>query len=259
APQTGVLFDQSLLIKAYDRWPEFVAARKSSPPQWWIALVAPLLAVIGLLTDKRAVTAVGVAAGALGTASLVDIMRSPTVPGANDNLSGVAVLTALAQMLRDQPVDGLEVWLVSCGAEETLQDGIRAFVARHRAELDDGETFVLNCDTVGSPHLVMLEGEGPFWMEDYADPRFRDLVAQSAAADGIELERGLRARSSTDSIIPSRAGWPTATLVSITDWRGLANYHLMSDTPDKIDYSTVADATQLAYATAVALANSQAT
>lgn len=253
APQTGVLFDQSLLIKAYERWPELVASRKSSPPQWWIALVAPVLAIVGLLTGKRSATAVGMAVGALGTASLVDIMRSPTVPGANDNLSGVAVLTALAQMLRDQPLDDLEVWLVSCGAEETLQDGIRAFVTRHRAELDDGETWVLNCDTVGSPHLVMLEGEGPFWMEDYTDPKFRDLVEQCATGEKIDLERGLRARSSTDSIIPSRAGWPTATLVSLTDWRGLANYHLMSDTPDKIDYSTVADATQLAYATALGL------
>ena len=48
-------------------------------------------------------------------------------------------------------------------------------------------------------------------------------------------------------MIPSRAGYPTATLVSITDWRAPANYHLLSDMPENLDYATVADATRLAY------------
>ena len=63
----------------------------------------------------------------------------------------------------------------------------------------------------------------------------------------IPLERGFRARASTDSVIPSRAGYPIATLVSITDWRSPANYHLPSDIPANLDYGTVADATRLVY------------
>lgn len=35
-------------------------------------------------------------------------------------------------MLAADPIPGLRVLLVSCGAEETLQDGIRAFLASHR-------------------------------------------------------------------------------------------------------------------------------
>ena len=54
------------------------------------------------------------------------------------------------------------------------------------------------------------------------------------------MERGFRARASTDSVIPSRAGYPTATLVSLTDWHSLANYHLPSDIPANLDYATVA-------------------
>ena len=60
--------------------------------------------------------------------------------------------------------------LLSAGAEETLQDGIRGFVARHRHELDPDRTWMLNFDAIGSPRLIMLEGEGPFWMQDYTDP-----------------------------------------------------------------------------------------
>ena len=137
--------------------------------------------------------------------------------------------------------------LVSCGAEETLQDGIRAFLARHRHELDPDSTWFVNLDTVGSPHLVMLEAEGPIWMESYAGSWLSDLLAERADRLGVVLHRGFRARASTDSVIPSRAGYPTATLVSMTDWRSPANYHLPSDVPANLDYATVLDATRLVY------------
>jgi Iap family predicted aminopeptidase len=70
----------------------------------------------------------------------------------------------------------------------------------------------------------------------------------------IPLHRGYRARASTDSVIPSRAGYPTATLVSMTDWFAPANYHLPTDIPANLDYSTVARATRLVYEVALALA-----
>jgi len=38
-------------------------------------------------------------------------------------------------------------------------------------------------------------------------------------------------------VIPSRAGYATATLVSITVWRAPANYHLPSDVPENLDYA----------------------
>ena len=55
-------------------------------------------------------------------------------------------------------------------------------------------------------------------------------------------------------MIPSRAGYPTATVSSVTPWRSLANYHWPSDVPENVDYETVRDAVTLAYAVAEALA-----
>jgi Zn-dependent M28 family amino/carboxypeptidase len=260
APQTGVLFDQTLQRKLYERAPAIVERFKTSPPQWWFGLAGPLATLLSALTHRTTAgrpargAHMGLVLGLLGTALVADVWRSETVTGANDNLSGVACLVALAELLRERPIANLRVLLVSCGAEETLQDGIRAFVARHRHELDPASTRFVNLDTVGSPHLVMLEGEGPVRMEDYAGPWLRDLAAESARALHIELTRGYRARASTDSVIPSRAGYPTATFVSMTDWRSLANYHLPSDIPANLDYSTVADATRLVYALALAIA-----
>jgi hypothetical protein len=247
APQTGMLFDQTLQRRLYQLAPGVLARAKTSPPQWWIGLAGPAFTIAAALSRRPRLACSGIAIGMLGTAIVADVWRSPTVPGANDNLSGVASLVALAELLRERPVPHLRVLLVSCGAEETLQDGVRAFLTRHRDELDVESTWFVNLDTVGSPHLVMLEGEGPVWMEEYAGAWLRDLIAARAQTLGVELERGCRARASTDSVIPSRAGYAIATLVSMTDWRTLANYHLLSDIPSNLDYKTVADATRLVH------------
>lgn len=245
APQTGLLFDQTLLRRAWERNPERLGRAKTPLPQWWAGLAAPAGALLSALTRRREPAAAGLVLGALGTAAVAQLWRGETVQGANDNLSGVASLVALAEMLAADRPHGLRVLLVSCGAEETLQDGIRAFIDRHGASLPLQSTTFLNLDTVGSPHLIMLEAEGPIWMEQYTGAWLRDLLAAHAERLEIPLERGFRARASTDSVIPSRAGYPTATLVSITDWRAPANYHLPSDIPANLDYRTVAAATRL--------------
>jgi peptidase M28-like protein len=250
APQTGALFDQTLQRRLHERAPALLERFKTPLPQWWIGLAGPLATLAGAFTGRRRAPLVGLALGVLGTAAVADIWRNETVQGANDNLSGVAALVGLAELLREQPIAGLRVLLVSCGAEETLQDGIRAFVSSHRDELDPARTAFVNLDTVGSPHLVMLEAEGPVWMESYAGPWLRELVERHAERLGVPLLRGFRARASTDSVIPSRAGYPIATLVSVTDWFSPANYHLPSDIPAKLDYASVADATRLVYSVA---------
>jgi len=258
APKTGMLFDQTLQRRIYERAPQLIERFKTPPPQWWLGLSGPIATAVGAFTGRPAGARAGLAIGVIGTALLADMWRSPTVPGANDNLSGVAAEVALAELLAAEPVPGLRVLLVSCGAEETLQDGIRAFMASHGHELVPGRTWFVNLDTVGSPHLVLLEAEGPVRMEEYAGPWLRDLCEQLAGEIGVELHRGYRARASTDSVIPSRAGHPTATFVSMTPWRAPANYHLPSDVPENLDYGTVREATQLVLALCRALARRDA-
>lgn len=254
APQTGFLFDQTLQRRLYELAPGVIERFKTPAPQWWIGLAGPLCTIAAAVTGRRALARAGLLTGALGSAVVADIWRSPTVPGANDNLSGVAALVALAELFAEHPPAGLRVMLVSCGAEETLQDGVRAFLKRHRGELPRGRSWFVNLETVGSPHLVMLAAEGPVWMEPYTGPWLSDLLAAHAQRLGIELHCGYRSRASTDSVIPSRAGYPTATLASLTAWRSPANYHLSSDVPDNLDYGSVADATRLVHELARGLA-----
>ena len=161
----------------------------------------------------------------------------------------------LAEALEREPLQGLRVVLVSCGAEEVLQGGVYGFCERHLAPLDRERTWMLNLDTVGSPGLVLLEGEGAIVMEDFFDRTWRDLIVAVAERERIPMRRGMRARTSTDSVVPSRMGIPTACLVSINRYKGLSNYHQMSDTPEKISYPTVACAADLAEALARELAS----
>ncbi|MGP0101570.1 MAG: M28 family peptidase, partial [Solirubrobacteraceae bacterium] len=153
APQTGLLFDQTLQRRLYELAPRLFERIKSPLPQWWIGLAGPLCTIVAAGRRRRGAAFAGLAIGALGTAIVADVWRSQTVAGANDNLSGVAALVALAELLHRTPPPGLRVLLVSCGAEETLQDGVRAFIARHRRELAPESTCFVNLDTVGSPHL----------------------------------------------------------------------------------------------------------
>lgn len=255
AAQTGFVFDQSWARYMYKRYPQLMEASKNQPPQWWLGVAAPLLTIRAALSPRKRGGRLALALGALGTLVMADILRNPTVPGANDNLSAVAALVGLAEAVEDRPLKGIRILLVSAGAEETLQDGIRAFMARHGDDLDAERTWFLNYDTIGSTHLVMLEGEGPVWMEDYTDPGFRDLVASKAKETGVALERGIRARASSDSVIPSRAGYPTATLVSLMAWRLPGNYHLMTDVPENLDYESVAGAVRIGLAVARALSS----
>ena len=138
--------------------------------------------------------------------------------------------------------------LASCGAEEVLQGGIYGFARRHLAQLDRERTWVLNFDTVGSPELAMLEGEGAFVMEDYFDRGLRDLCERVAIARAIPMRRGMRATTSTDSVIPSRMGIPTVCFTSLNRHKGLSNYHSPTDVPENLSYRTIACAADLAEA-----------
>lgn len=257
AAPTGIVFDQSFQRALAKRFPGLIERSSTSLPLWWPIVGAPAAVALGAATGRRGLLAAGMTMGLANTVLGADIARSKVVPGANDNLSGVAVLVALAERLRDEPVTGLRVVLASCGAEEVLQGGIYPFVERHLSPRDPSATWVLNLDTVGSPHLVMLEGEGVLLkVEDYTDPSFRDLVATTAERAGVPLIRGMRARSSTDSVIPSRAGYPTATITSFEpDTKLLSNYHLPTDTPENLDYGTVTEAVDLSEAIARRLAD----
>jgi Peptidase family M28 len=255
AAHTGAVFDQRFQRMLARRFPRSLARIDTSMPLWWPVAGAGMVTAAGAASGRRGVTVAGMALCALITAAGADLARGAIVPGANDNLSGCAGLVAVAEGLAARPVSGLRVVLASCGAEEVLQGGIYPFVERHLEPLDRERTWVLNLETIGSPALILIEGEGTFGIRDYPGVPFRDAVARAAAAHGIGLYRGCRARSSTDSVVVARRGFPTATLSSWEpETKLLSNYHLPTDVPDNLRWDVVAAGARLAEAVARDLA-----
>jgi hypothetical protein len=238
AARTSFMFSQRPQKWIWRRYPNYIATHDTSAPVWFPMVAAPLLLALGL---RRT----GTVLCAIGAAVFADMGRQPSVPGANDNLTGVSALVGIARALEEQPIEGLRVMLVSAGAEETLQEGIRAFGRRHFGELPRESTWFLNLDQLASEDLVPLEGEGSLVMHDY-DREFTDFVCECAAEVGPPLRRGSRAWTSTDGCVPMTAGYRAATLVSLTPWKAPANYHWPTDVPENVDWNALERATRVA-------------
>ncbi|MFG2002790.1 M28 family peptidase [Spirillospora sp. NPDC048911] len=253
AAPSGTVFDQTLSRWFASRFPGAVERMTENPPLWWPVVAGPALIALGSAARSAVLRRTGTALSALTVAAMADIGSRRAVPGANDNLSGVAVLIALAESLGRRPIPGLRVLLFSAGAEEALQEGVRGFAHHYFPDLPRESTWFLNLDTVGSGNLVLLDGEGPLRIEPY-DAAFGDMIAHCALEQDIDVRRGLRSRASTDAVVPHRHGYPTACLVSLDDQKLIPNYHLHTDLPEHVDYRCVADAAQLAESVARALA-----
>jgi hypothetical protein len=207
----------------------------------------PALAALGALTGRRALTKLGVFLGLGSTAAMTEIGLRKVVPGANDNGTAVVSLLALAEQLLAEPTDNLRVILLSVGSEESFSEGIKAFGERHFDVLPRESTFFLCLESTGSPHLLVLRGEGFLKMHEYS-PRALALMDGLAEELGIYLFPNLRLRSGTDGLEPLAGGYQTAVLASCTDLKQPANYHWWHDLAENVDFDSVADAIRLSEA-----------
>jgi hypothetical protein len=241
AAHGGFIFTQTPAIWIADRFPAWFERQNTSPQVMRITVAGPALVALGSLIRHRALRRVGTFL-ALGSAlTFADIAARRVVPGANDNLTGVAAVLEVARLLAERPVRGVRVLLVSTGSEESFMEGMRAFARRHFPALPRETTEFVCLDTVGSPQLIVIEGEGMLAIRDYP-AAMRDRVAAAAERAGVALRRGLRLGFATDGLISLKAGYRTATLGSVTSYKFAANYHSQRDVPANVDYGTVRDA-----------------
>jgi hypothetical protein len=121
---------------------------------------------------------------------------------------------------------------------------MEAFVARHVNELPIGSTTFLCLESVGSPELMLLSGEGLLRLHRYPGEPRRTLE-RLAGQHGLALHKPFRYRLATDGQLPLRAGYPAAVLSSIDFYKAPSNYHWPSDRPENLSLASVADAARL--------------
>ena len=165
-------------------------------------------------------------------AVMANIGASRVVPGANDNLSAVATVVALAHALRERPPAG------RAGAA-----GLRPA----RGVLHGGNAGVWPPPlrrTRPRQHRVRAwsawaHRSSAWWRGRHAEDALvtdatRERLARAGLDAGVGLRRGLRTVAATDGLIALRAGYPTCTLGGVDDTKFPSNYHWPSDTPDNL-------------------------
>jgi hypothetical protein len=172
----------------------------------------------------------------------LDVARSPTVPGASDNATGVAAVVALVERYLREPLESTEVIALVPGCEESGMGGMAAWL-RTQA-LDPGRTLVLGLDTLGAGEHAVLAAEGPPLRRRYR-PKDLEWADRGAAHAGLPAPRRFTVGGWTDPVLALMKGLPTISLVSVRDG-GFTNYHLPTDTPDRVDWDSVERCVRLA-------------
>jgi hypothetical protein len=204
------------------------------PPRMGLLGLALLLAAVPVRPARR----IGAGLLALTLASYLDIASSPTVPGANDNATGVAALLELARSLSAEPLEQTDVVLLAPGCEESGMGGMAAWLRSRGAGLDPARTLVVSLDTLGSGTPIVLEAEANLLSHGYR-PEDLELAWAGAERAGVEPPRPWRAGAWTDAILARFAGLPALSLLSVGPDGIYTEWHLPTDTPDRVDYGSV--------------------
>jgi hypothetical protein len=212
-------------------------ATKSAPIMYSV-IAGPVLAALSGLLGGRHLRRAAVQLCAGTTLAMADIGNRQVVPGANDNLTAVAALVAVARALQERPVSGVRVILLSTGSEESFMEGMQGFGRRHFRDLPRETTDFVCLECVGSPQLCVVEGEGMLVVDDYPEEA-RDALARAGETAGVPLRRGLRLVVASDALIALRAGYRSSLLGGVDDTKFPSNYHWPSDVPENLTWESI--------------------
>lgn len=169
------------------------------------------------------------------------VMKNQIVPGANDDLSGVAALPILAQRLGPKKPANVEYVFCVTGCEEASLGGGDALARDMEGVWDKQKTVIIGLDGLSMGDLNFMEVEGevvrtpiPEWLAETAretsasEPRFDQVK-------GFEIPVG-----GTDVAAFLTRGWEGVCLASVDHEIGAPrNYHVMEDTPENLDVDKV--------------------
>jgi hypothetical protein len=246
AAHTAFFFNPAITEAVGESAPWVFEQNDTSPPLMWPVVGGPALVAAGAALGSRGLTGVGTLVSAASAAFMAHIGAGEVVPGANDNGTGCIAQLAIARALSDRPPENTRVLFLST-SEEALCEGMGLFMERHAAELPVDRTFFLCLDTIGSPHLLVLRGEGMLKLREYPAESL-ELLDSTAEELDIELFPNLRLRNATDGIFPLAAGYQCASVASCNQWKNPSNYHWKTDLPEHVDYGTVSEAIRLSEA-----------
>ena len=241
AARSGAVFsDRAMRRRA---WIGRTLRRPIGPfePFFWAILIALGCALARLAgVEGDALAAVQFAATVALIVSvplLADIGLSEVVPGANDNASGVATVLRLANRYGDD-LEHFDLWVVLTGSEEAFAQGARAFLRRHRRELEPRRTIFVSVDKVGAGYVRYARREGLLLARSH-HPTLLALCERIADEDYEHEDRydarSIVSRSVTDAVPPRGRGYAAASISCLPESGYAPHYHQPTDVPENVD------------------------
>jgi Zn-dependent M28 family amino/carboxypeptidase len=130
------------------------------------------------------------------------------------------------------------VLLVSTGSEETMLEGMDAFLQRHRDTLDPERTLVVCLDQIGWDNLLLRRSEGVLRQRE-SDPADLELLLDAARRAEVPLTVAPPFVTPSDGLAARWAGLRTVFLSSAAIDGGYPHYHLPSDLPENVNLDSV--------------------
>ncbi len=171
-----------------------------------------------------------------------NMISSRAVCGANDNLSGIAVITGILSYYHkhpDQKPENIELWAVSFGSEEGGMKGSKALSKEINEKIENNELgaehiWVINFDSVGADGPLHIATKEPMYRVHAHSP---EIIAQlSKSAENAQIEYVAKScPAGTDSAPFSRLGIPAVGVLCFGRGSEPPNWHSMNDTPENVD------------------------
>ncbi len=172
------------------------------------------------------------------------------VPGAMDDMAGVAVLAGLGRYLKDaKEGDGFypentEVVLLALSSEEAGLRGAKRYARRHKGEYGDAPTHAIFLDNIADEdYLTAFRRE--LWCGAKMDPYLLELSREAAAASGRDIITTVMAVGATDASAFVREGIPSVSICCYNSARLMPNYHTRNDTIEFVRPASLAVALQV--------------
>jgi hypothetical protein len=203
--------------------------------------LAKTIAYLGGSEDSTTFTIVGGVMAAFGpvVAPFLFFLSDKAVPGAMDDMTGIAILAGTGRCLHESRISGgfypenTEVVLLATSSEEAGLRGAKRYVKKHLAELKKTPTYAIFVEsTADERHLTVATGEVSTGAKH--DPGLVEMAQRVAASHGWPIKSKPIPLGASDASAFSKKGVKSICLFSQDSTRLVPNYHTREDTPEHV-------------------------
>lgn len=169
---------------------------------------------------------------------------SRVVMGANDNLSGVAVIVEAGKRIALNRPRNCDVWLVSFGCEEVGMRGSNHFAENYLPDLQSSHIILLNLDNVGAGKLHILSEE-KMALVKYSKEAVK-LAEQATVKAGYEIPTISYDFAHTDACRFAKKKLKAVTLIALGSHGMPVNWHSRTDIPEELDAAVLEQTLEIA-------------